>query len=63
MEHIASNASNHLIQTTYEYNTTVVNSRQNMYPTAYLSNYSSTPSFSTIVEIHMSLSLQVLIHV
>ena len=46
-----------------DYNTTVVNSRQNMYQTAYLSNSSITPSISSTIELNMSLSPQVLIHV
>ena len=44
-------------------NTTVVNSSYKMYPTAYLSNSSSTASFSSILELNMPLSPQVLIHV
>ena len=42
--------------------TTAVNSISNMYPTAYLSN-STKSVFSSIVEINVSLSTQVLIHV
>ena len=45
------------------YNTTVVISSQNMYPTSYLSKSCSTPSFSSILEQNMSHSPQVLIHV
>ena len=44
-------------------NTTAINSRTNMYPTAYPSNSSRTPSFLSIVELNMSLSSLVLIHV
>ena len=36
------------------YNTTEVNSSLNVYPTAYLTNSSSTPSFSSIVELNFS---------
>ena len=46
-----------------DYNTTAVNSISNMYPTAYPSNSSRTPSFLSIVEHNMPLSPQVLIHV
>ena len=63
MEHIARTAANHLIPQLMDYNTTVVNSSKNMYPTAYLSNSSNTPSFASIVELNMPLSPQVLIHV
>ena len=44
-------------------NTTAVNSIWNMYPTAYLSNSRMSASFSSIVELNISLSNQVLIHV
>ena len=77
MEHIARNAANHLMWDLgrgpviqlpggillMNYNIIVVNSCYKMYPTAYLSNSSSTPSFSTIVELNMPHSSQVLIHV
>ena len=46
-----------------DYNTTAINSSSNIYPTAYLSNSSRTPSFSSIIELYLSLSPQVLIHV
>ena len=46
-----------------DYNTTAVNSISNMYPTAYLSNSRKSASFSIIVELNISLSTQVLIHV
>ena len=46
-----------------EYNTTAVNSSENMYPTAYLSNSSRTSSFQSIVELIVSLSPHVLIYV
>ena len=46
-----------------EYNTTAENSSQNMYPTAYLSNSNRTPSFQSTVELNVSLSPQILIHV
>ena len=63
MEHIARNAANNLITELMDYNTTVVNSIQNIYPTAYLSNSSNTLSSSSIVELHKPLSPQVVIHV
>ena len=63
MEHIARNAANHLIPTTYGLQYTAVNSISNMYPTAYLSNSRKSVSFSSIVELNNSLSTQVLIHV
>ena len=43
--------------------TTAVNSISNMYPTAYLSNSRKSASFLSIVELNISLSTQVLIHV
>ena len=46
-----------------DYNTTAVNLIQKMYPSEYLSNSSSTPGFSSIVELNMPLSPQGLIHV
>ena len=46
-----------------EHKSTSVNSSQNMYPTAYLSNSSRTPSFQHMAELNVSLSPQVLIHV
>ena len=46
-----------------DYNTTAINSIWNMYPTAYLSNSRKSASFSSIVELNISLSTQVLIHV
>ena len=46
-----------------DYNTTAVNPISNMYPTGYLSNSRKSASFSSIVELHISLSTQVLIHV
>ena len=46
-----------------DYNTTAANSISNMYPTAYLSNSRKSASFSSIVELNISLSTQVLIHV
>ena len=46
-----------------DYNTTAVNSILNMYPTAYLSNSRKSANFSSIVELNISLSTQVLIHV
>ena len=63
MEHIARNASCHLIPTTYGLQYNCGYSSQKMYPAAYLSNSSSTPSFSSIAELNMPLSPQVLIHV
>ena len=45
------------------YNTTVVNSISNMYPSAYISYSRKSASFSSIVELNISLSTQVLIHV
>ena len=46
-----------------DYNITAVNSSSNMCPTAYPSNSSRKPSFSSIVELNISLSTKVLIHV
>ena len=46
-----------------DYNTTAVNSISNMYPTAYLSNSKTLASFLSILELNISLSTQVLIHV
>ena len=43
-----------------DYNTTAVNSISNMYPTAYLSNSRKSASFSSIVELNILLSTQVL---
>ena len=63
MEHITRTATNPLIPGLIDYNTTSVNSSKNMYPTAHVSNSSMTPSFSTIVELNVSVSPQVLIHV
>ena len=42
-----------------DYNKTAVNSISNMYPTAYLSNSRKSASFSSIVELNISLSTQV----
>ena len=44
-----------------DYNTTAVNSISLMYHTAYLSNSRKSASFSSIVELNISLSTQVLI--
>ena len=63
MEVIAGNAANHIILQLMDYNTTVVDSSYKMYSTAYISNSSNTPSFSSIVEFNMPLSAQVVIHV
>ena len=63
MEHIARNAANHLIPTIYGYNTTAVNSISNMRPIAYLSNSRKSASFADIIQLNISLSTQVLIHV
>ena len=46
-----------------DYNATAVNSISNMYPTAYLSNSRKSSIFSSIVELNISLSTQVSIHV
>ena len=46
-----------------DYNTTAVNSISNMYPTTYLSNSWKSASFSSIVELNISISTQVLKHV
>ena len=43
-----------------DYNTTAVNSISNIYPTAYLSNSRKSAIFSSIVELNISLSTQVL---
>ena len=63
MEHIASNAANHLIPTTYglQYNCDKFNLE-------YVSNsisfkFQEVGKFSSIVELNISLSTQVLIHV
>ena len=64
MENIARNAANHLIPIQLmDYNTPTVNSSSNMNPTAYPSNSSSTPSFSSIVELNMPRTPQDLINV
>ena len=74
MEHIARNAAIHLMWDLWRgpvfllpggmllmnYNIIVVNSCYKMYRTANLSISSSTPSFSTIVELNMPHSSQVL---
>ena len=41
-----------------DYNITVVSSSLKMYPTEYLSNSSSIPSFSSIVELNMQYEFQ-----
>ena len=46
-----------------DYNTTAVNSIWNIYPTAFLSSSRKSASFSSIVELNISLSTQVLIDV
>ena len=46
-----------------DYNTTMINPSLTICPTAYLSNSSSTPSFSSIVKLNMPLSPDLLIHV
>ena len=46
-----------------DYNTTAINSISNMYPTAYLSNSRKSASFSSIFDLNISLSTQVLTHV
>ena len=63
MEQITRTATNYLIPSLMDYNTTAVHSSQNMYPTAYISNSSWTTSFSSTVKLNVSVSPQVLIHV
>ena len=60
MVHVTRTSTNHLIPCVMDYNTTAVNSTQNMHPMAHLSNSCRTPGFWSIVQLNGSITPQIL---